>query len=197
MNDSTGSVSATDRIRTAQALYKQDRQQGLAALNELFRAGHPPQPPLDGPYHGELVAVEIAPGVTQFVEGLARLWMPWKGKYVMAANSQGDNIFGRGNRLIFRVLFPFYRSYIEYEPEAFRAFLFQTSITAGQVDPDRSVFKIDYDSPANPTLTIRPLIDELVQVDEGIYLGKVHFKWWWGRRQMIGYFALRARADRA
>jgi hypothetical protein len=24
-----------------------------------------------------------------------------------------------------------------------------------------------------------------------MYLGKVHFKWWWGTWRMIGYFALR------
>ena len=42
-------------------------------------------------------------------------------------------------------------------------------------------------------LTIRRIVDELVQVDESVYLGKIHFRWWWGPWQMIGYFSLRPR----
>jgi hypothetical protein len=75
----------------------------------------------------------------------------------------------------------------------FRALKFTTSIKAGMVDTDRQVLNINYDSPDNPALTIRPIIDELVQVHDGVYLGKIHFHWWWGRWQMIGYFSLRAK----
>jgi hypothetical protein len=35
-------------------------------------------------------------------------------------------------------------------------------------------------------------LDELVQVEEGFYLGKAHLKWWWGKWQMVAYFSLRA-----
>lgn len=38
------------RVRVAQALAKEDRQRGLAALNKLFEAGRPPEPTLDGYY---------------------------------------------------------------------------------------------------------------------------------------------------
>jgi hypothetical protein len=92
-----------------------------------------------------------------------------------------------------RILFPFYRGMSDYEPDSFRAFVFQTSIAAGMVDRDRQVFRIDYDRPDNPALSIRRIVDEIVQVREGVYLGKIHFKWWWGRWAMIGYFALRRR----
>jgi hypothetical protein len=55
------------------------------------------------------------------------------------------------------------------------------------------VLKIDYDRPSNPGWTIRPILDELVQVADGYYLGNVHFKWWWGRWQLIAYFSLQAK----
>jgi hypothetical protein len=195
MNEPSQATTAetTDQIRAAQKLVKQDRRRGLAALNGIFRAGKPPEPPLDGPYDGELLAVDIAPGVTQFVAWVTSFWMPWKGKQFSAGDSQGDNLFGRKSRLFFRLMFPFYWGVNEDRPEAFRAFVFKTSIGAGKEDPDRQVLKIDYESPNNPALTIRRIFDEVVQVGEGLYLGKIHFKWWWGSWKMIGYFMLRAR----
>ena len=73
----------TDQIRAAQELVRQDRRQGLAAFNDLFRAGRPPEPPLDGPYDGELVAIDIAPGITQFANWLTSVLVPWIGKYLI------------------------------------------------------------------------------------------------------------------
>jgi hypothetical protein len=52
------------------------------------------------------------------------------------------------------------------------------------------VLKIDYDLAENPGLSIRRVLDELVQVDDGFYLGKAHLKWWWGRWQLVAYFTL-------
>ena len=180
----------TDRIRAAQELLKKNTRQGLEALNELFRSGKPPQPALDGPYHGELVATQHLQGLTQLITSF---FMPWKGKYLMSADGKGDNIFGKKSRLLFRLGFPFYRGITDYDEESFRAFLFTTSIGKGREDTDIDVFKINYDSPDNPALTIRPILDEVVQVDDGLYLGKIHFKWWWGKWQMVGYFALRTK----
>jgi len=190
MQASSSLAEITNDIRAAQQLVKQDRRQGLAALNQLFRAGRPPEPPLDGPYNGELVAVDLAPGMTQLVEWLTSFWMPWKGKYLFKGDSKGDNILARGSRPILRVLFPFYRDFIEHDKGTFRAFVFTTSIDAGRADPDRKVLKIDYNSPFNPALTIRRILDEVVQVGDGVYLGKIHFRWWWGTWKMIGYFSL-------
>jgi hypothetical protein len=186
----SGLVEITGKVCTAQQLIKQDHRQGLAALNELFRAGQAPNPPMDGPYEGKLVAVDIAPGITQVVEWLTTFWMPWKGKCLVKEDSKGDNIFGRKSRPILRVLYPFYPGFVDNDEETFRAFVFMTSIVAGRVDPDRKVLRIDYNTPFNPALTIRRILDEVVQVEEGTYLGKIHFKWWWGRWKMIGYFSL-------
>jgi hypothetical protein len=81
----------------------------LAALDALFRAGTVPSPQPDGLYHGEPVALDIAPIVTQFVEWLTSFAMPWKGKFLIAAESRGDNIFGAKWRTVLGLTFPFYK----------------------------------------------------------------------------------------
>ena len=184
-------VGESDSIRAAKQLLSTRRKDGLAALDALFRAGTVPSPPPDGPYHGELVALDIAPIVTQLVEWLTSFLMPWKGKFLIAAESRGDNIFSAKWRTVLGLAFPFYKGNRDYGNDAFRAFIFDTSIAQGKVDTDRHVFRIDYDRPDNPAQSIRRIIDEIVEVRDGVHLGKVHFRWWWGTWQMIGYFALR------
>jgi hypothetical protein len=34
------------------------------------------------------------------------------------------------------------------------------------------------------------VLDELVQLDNRLYLGKAHLKWWWGGWQVVAYFML-------
>jgi hypothetical protein len=53
------------------------------------------------------------------------------------------------------------------------------------------VLKIDYDLDSNPRLSIRRVLDELVQVAPGEYLGKAHLRWWWGAWQTVAFFTLR------
>ena len=103
--------------------------------------------------------------------------------------ARGDNIFGKKSRWIMRILYPFYRKMTDIDAETFSAFVFKTRVDTGIEDTDLKVFKIDYDSPDNPKLSIRPIVDELLQVDDGVYLGKVHFKWF-GSWKMIAYFLL-------
>jgi hypothetical protein len=54
------------------------------------------------------------------------------------------------------------------------------------------VLKIDYDLDSNPSLTVRGVLDELVQLDDHLYLGKAHVHWWrpQGGWQMVAYFTL-------
>ena len=183
--------AGVDIIHQAQQLLKQNRRQGLNALNDIFRAGQVPNPPLDGRHIGEVVALDLAPGLTQLTELITAVWMPWQGKRLDSAKAEGDNIFSRGSLTVAHIVWPFYRELVDEGAGTFRAFRFRTYVAPGRVDTDRDVLKIDYDRPSNPGLTIRPILDELVQVAEGYYLGKVHFKWWWGRWQMIAYFSLR------
>jgi hypothetical protein len=85
-------MDAITRISAAQSIFERDRKHGFAALNEIFRAGSSPNPPLDGGYAGELVALDMAPGLNQFVEMITSRWLPWKGKFFNAAHASGDNI---------------------------------------------------------------------------------------------------------
>jgi len=182
---------ALAELRAAQTLFKQDRPRGLTELNILFRSGNVPAPSLNGRYAGELIALDIAPGLTQFYEWLISRWMPWLGKTFSAAQQSGDNIFTQDSYALTRLFNPFYRGFAADTPKTYRAFAFRTYVAPGLADPDRTVLKIDYNLDTNPSLTIRRVLDELVQLDEHLYLGKAHVHWWVGGWQMVAYFMLR------
>ena len=185
------SVSSTlAELRAAQGLVKRDRAQGLAALNQLFRSGKVPEPALHGRYAGELTALDIAPGLTHVFESLTNAWLPWLGKTFDASNQTGDNIFTRDSYPLARFFNPFYRGFVADGPGTYRGFAFRTYIAPGLVDRDRSVLKIDYNLKENPSLTVRRVLDELVQLSDNLYLGKAHVRWWWGGWQTVAYFTL-------
>lgn len=181
---------ASRRLGKAKLLVKRNRTEGLAALNELFREGMPPAP-LNGRYAGDFLALSLAPGLTPVIESILEGWMPWLGKVLDVEREQGTNVFRRDAKAVGRILFPFYEGYVDDSPGTFCAFDFHTYFGSGRQDPDRQVFKIDYAQPDNPPLSVRRVLDEVVQLDEGLYLGKAHFQWWWGTWQMAAFFALR------
>ena len=177
-------------LLTARVQLKHHRAQGLNALNMLFRNGIPPEPPLDGRYQGELVALDLAPGLTQLFQSVTAAWMPWLGKTFDASRGRGDNIFTQDSYLLSRLFNPFYRGFISDKPGTYRGFAFRTYMAPGLTDPDRQVLKIDYDLKDNPALTVRRVLDELVQIEDNLYLGKAHVRWWWGNWQTVAYFTL-------
>ena len=179
-----------EALRAAQKLVKRDRATGLAALNEIFRAGTPPEPSLNGRLAGSLVALDIAPLLTGGLEWLTARWLPWKGKWFDASRACGDNVFARDSLPLAHIYWPLYRGYVDDGPATYRAFSFRTYVAPGLADPDLRVLKIDYDLDANPRQSIRRVLDELVRVADGFYLGKAHLKWWWGKWQTVAYFAL-------
>ena len=183
-------MDPTTSISTAKLIFQRDRKRGFAALNEIFRAGSPPNPPRDGDYIGELVALDVAPGLNQFIEMITSRWMPWKGKSFDAAQASGVNIFTRDSLMLAHIFWPLYRDYKDESADRYRAFTFQTQLAPGLTDPDRQVLKLDYNIQGNPSLSIRRVLDELVQVDTALYLGKAHLKWWWGNWQLVAYFSL-------
>ena len=182
--------SASMELQAAQALLKRDRAQGLMALNKLFRSGTAPDPSPNGRYAGSFISIDIAPGLTQLAQRLAGAWMPWLGKTFNAAQQVGDNIFTEDSYPLARFFNPFYRGFMADGPDSYRAFSFRTYIASGLVDSDRRVLKIDYNLKENPTLTVRRVLDELVQLTENLDLGKAHLHWWWGRWQTVAYFTL-------
>src|SRR4030067_1511218 len=114
-----GEDSAVARIRLAQSGLKSNRREALAALNEIFRSRIPPDPQLAGAYPGELVALDIAPGLTLLVEWIASTWMPWKGKTFDPLGATGDNLFTRDSLFLAHVFWPFYRYYINNASEPY------------------------------------------------------------------------------
>src|SRR5688572_22239943 len=180
-------------LQAAERLAKHDRMQGLQALNQLFRNGTVPEPSLNGRYTGRLIAIDIAPGSTQLFQSLLSTWMPWLGKTFNPTHQSGDNIFTQDSYPLARFFNPFYRGFFADGTGTYRGFAFHTYTAPGLVDPDRSVLKIDYNLKENPALTVRRVLDELVQLDDHLYLGKAHVRWWWYRAdqwQTVAYFSL-------
>ncbi|HEX6270417.1 MAG TPA: hypothetical protein VFZ43_09290 [Anaerolineales bacterium] len=188
-------MDAMKSIASAQSTFERDHRRGFAALNEIFRAGSPPDPPLDGHHAGQFVALDVAPGLNQLADLITARWMPWKGKTFDAASATGDNILSRDSLLLAHIVWPLYRGHKHESADRYRAFPFRTYLAPGLTDPDRQVLKLDYNLKSNPSLSVRRVLDELVQVETALYLGKAHFKWWWGKWQLVAYFKLAKSED--
>lgn len=165
------------------------RADALRELNQMFKASSPPEPPPNGFLPGRLVTMSLAPPVDAFMRRVARLYMPWLGKRFDATSNTGTNVLRSSARSQLKVLWP---SYTPIETDGnLEAFAFRTRLAPGEVDPDVTVLKIDYDSEENPNLIIRRILDELVRVEDGIYLGKILYRS--GRSwRPIGFFSLTA-----
>lgn len=184
------SVEAAETyIRAAQRRMKDNRAAGMASLDDMFRSGRPPQS-LDGRYRGELVAVDIAPGITQYVEYVQNRFHPWLGKTFDHSVDQGDNIFRNLAGPWFKVLLPLYREQRIDTVATFRAFTFHTYVAPALSANDVAALKIDYDLPDNPALSIRRVLDELVELADGYYLGRAWLRWR-GSWRRVAYFSLR------
>ena len=154
----------------------------------MFRSGSAPEPAPEGFLRGALVMTSTWGWLDGAARRLADMYMPWLGKSFDPAAHSGINVLTPSARTPMRVL---WRNNVPEREMADRieAFPFRTRIAPGEVDPDVNVLKIDYDFEANPSFLIRRILDELVQVDAGFYLGKVllrrHGAW-----ATIGYFTL-------
>ena len=166
------------------------RATALSDLDQLFRSGRPPEPLPRGFLPGSLVTMSLNRPTDAFVRWLGDLYMPWLGKSFDPDAERGTNVLKPGARSQIKLLWR------NYEPTTaddgtLAAFPFTTRIGPGQLDPQVDVLKIDYDIDPNPTFLIRHLLDELVQIDDDLYLGKILYRlrnaW-----HAIGFFSLRA-----
>jgi hypothetical protein len=180
---------AWEAIRDLKARSSRQPKETAADLNQIFRAGVPPEG-LDDRCDGILVMTTQGP-----LDGLARrltsMWMPWLGKRFQREASAGDNLLVTAAAAPARFVWPGY-AFRPVEPGILSAFDFRTYTAAGLSDPDRLVLKIDYDLDGNPGFLIRDILDELVEVGSQTYLGKVHMRRG-GKWKLMGYFALRPR----
>jgi hypothetical protein len=179
-------AQATARVAAACSFRSTDHRAMLLELNRLFRAGRAPQAPLDGPYAGELVTTTFGRAADVAFGALGRVYMPWRGKVFDAAAHGGSNLFTARSQPLIR---PFDRAVRDDRPGLVSAYRFATSTGRGVIDRDREILKIDYDLPTNPFGPIRRVLDELVEVAPGYYLGKAHLRVR-GHWRTVAYFAL-------
>src|SRR3712207_1020574 len=188
---------AWSQIRLAGMRGGRRRSEALDSLNCIFRLGTVPKPSLDGPYDGLVVTTTTFAATDPLFRVLLSLWMPWRGKRFDAKTTSGDNLMLPSARVPAKLVWPSYR-FQDIGEGRYAAFRFRSYVGAGTLDRDRQVFKIDYDSGENPAFLIRDILDELVQVVPGVYLGKVLLRYGKPSRQsrrLVAYFALRPAAS--
>lgn len=171
----------------ALAMVRLDRRRGLDELEQRFVRGAAPGD-LDGPMRGRLLATTFGHGIDGPFEAIARLWMPWRGKEIVTSRGEGRNLFTPGGIRGTRALFPGYREATEGSagPTAFR---FTTAVAPSETSTVTKVLQIDYrDLDENPDL-IRRILDELVQVDDDLFLGQALMQWR-GELRRVAWFSL-------
>lgn len=180
-------VEAGTRIGT-------DRESALAELGELFRLGTPSEG-IDGPTQGTLVGFTLHPVFDRALASITALWLPWAGKRFHAKKQRGDNLLLGSARWPAKLLWPLYGTRASKDKRV--AFDFETRVEAGAVDPDREVLVIDY-APvdSNPSLIIKSIRDELVEITPGTHLGKMLWRSGSGEDAsytLAAYFALKTK----
>lgn len=168
---------------------KISREHGLDELARLFASGTAPDPQPAGFKLGELITMSVSRPSDAAVRFISSIYMPWLGKSFDPSKQTGVNVLKPNAKAPMNVLWPKYTPELE-RADRIEAFPFRTRVGPGEVDPDVQVLKIDYDFEANPDFLIRKILDELVQIDEGLYLGKILFRTKRARHP-IGYFCLR------
>jgi hypothetical protein len=181
-------ANPTLRYWRAVATLPVDRSAALEELERCFASGNPVDR-LDGPTQGRLLTTTLGYGLDRVTMGLASLWMPWKGKAFDPEAKEGRNIFSASFRLPLRALWPGYRDERPFGSNRFTTFRFTTWIGEGTLEPDVRVLKIDYDLPGSPRLLIHDILDELVEIDDGLYLGQALLRWR-GRFRRVAWFQL-------
>lgn len=166
------------------------RPASLATLNALFDLGAPPDPPLDAIYAGDLLTATISAPLDSFGRALARLWLPWKGKRFDASTSTGHNYLTPGGHALARLVWPLYNRWSRTNHPLYRCFYFKTSTGPGVDNPSLTTLKLDYNLPENPALLVRSVLDELVQLSGGYYLGKSYVRTTGGKPRLAAFFAL-------
>lgn len=165
-----------------------NRDRVISELESLFRVGEVPDPLPDGFHAGTYLTTTIWGPADRLLWRVADLWMPWLGKRFDASASTGINRFDASASIPMRALWPSHRPRPAGE-DRLEAFPFRNRIGTGEVDGDVKVYKIDYDFAANPSFIIRHVLDEIVQIDDRTYLGRILYRV--ARMyQPIGFFAL-------
>lgn len=174
----------------ALAMLRLDRPLGLSELEACFAGGKAAEG-LVGRRRGRLLATTLGYGLDGVVETLGRVWMPWRGKVFLSHAAEGLNLFTPGGRRLIRVAFPKYRGFADVE-EGTSAFRFVTRVGPSVTHPGTSVLRLDYRAVTdNPSFPVRRVLDELVQIEHGLYLGQALMARR-GRLHRVAWFSLEA-----
>jgi hypothetical protein len=189
--DTAGMDITTSRAAAfwqAVGLLRLERPAGLAALESVFADGEVPTG-LRGTMRGRFLASTIGYHLDPALEAFTSLWLPWRGKTFEPDAERGRNLFTAGARRMMRVTLPRYRT-TQAENGLSGAFGFITSTGPSAFTPGVDVLRIDYrDLPENPSWPIRKLLDELVMIEEGRYLGQALLEVR-GQLRRVAWFAL-------
>jgi hypothetical protein len=151
------------------------RAWAMERLDQLFSSGRAPEPQPEGFLSGRLIASTTVGALDALNRRIASLWMPWLGKSFQPASQTGINLLAPSARTPLKVLWPSYEPPLATD-ERIEAFRFTTRVEPSAIDASLPVLKIDYDSDDNPAFIIRRILDELVQIDEGLYLGRALYR---------------------
>ena len=167
--------AAPRQVRFAQARLERDRGAAIEILGRLFRLGRASFP--NGRYDGELLGLSTGLLSDPFFEWLTRIYLPWRGKTFDAAAGTGDNVFADNawSKATGILGWPEYRLPSDDPPHTVRVFPFRSQVAPGIEDPETEVLKLDYADSPNP-LPVRRIVDELVLLPGGYYLGKAHMR---------------------
>lgn len=172
----------------AVAMLRLDRPLGLAEVQTCFAGGKAAEG-LVGFRRARSIATTCGYGLDSPFEAMARMWMPWRGKSFSRQAAEGVNLFTVGGRRAIRTAFPRYRGLGDDE-EGTSAFRFLTSIAPSVSHPGVTVLRLDYRGvPENPSFPMRRMVEELVQIDHGLYLGQTLITWG-GRPHRVAWFSL-------
>jgi len=168
---------------------KSDPAGSDAELNELFNLGTAPTN-LDGPTNGIAVMFTMQAMVDPVLRTVVGLAKPWKGKKFDHANAVGNNRMTTAMSRVSKLIWPLYS--MKDNAGEKMAFDFKTFVEPSVENANLNVLVIDYkDVASNPSLIVRKVRDELVELVPGVYLGKIMYRLGSGNHTKLGYFALR------
>lgn len=153
-----------------------------AQLNGLFRGASPRDPMPEGFLRGRILTAVLDP-YGMFIGEVCRFWLGKR--FELGA---GTNVVTPGGRPLLRAVAPSQR--LEPTSEGnLEGFPFAVRLESGRADPHVDVMALDYGIDSNPSPLLRRLRDELVHVEDSVYLGKILYQVGQGYRP-AGFFSL-------
>ena len=153
-----------------------------ARLNGLFRGVSAPDSAPQGFLRGRILTAVVDP-YGMFIGEVCRFW---RGKRFQPG--AGTNLVSPGGRPLLWALAP--SQPLEPTLEGnLEGFPFEIRRGKGAVDPDVEVMALTYGISSNSSLLLRRLRDELVRIEDGLYLGKILYRVGEAYRP-LGFFSL-------